>query len=175
MDFFLFFLIPTTYQTMHCQSKLKIWYVLFWSYYVTGRLDLNRTIKGCLQDAVCRLGSANTRKNNAKRTVAVSWKDDGSFCTKGKSRLFCKKFIYTRPAVFLFDWLASCDHAIKNFTCRTTCWNYFRKISLKILKTWMFLLKICSRKKRKLKLYTSRLICCFNNAFCNRLMGSNNN
>ena len=40
MDFFLFFLISTAYQTMHCQSKLKIWYVLFWSYYGPGRLDL---------------------------------------------------------------------------------------------------------------------------------------
>ena len=25
--FFLFFLIPTVYQTLHCQSKLKTWYV----------------------------------------------------------------------------------------------------------------------------------------------------
>ena len=46
MDFFLFFLIPTAYQTMHCPNKLKIGYVLVWSYYGPGRLDLNRTIKG---------------------------------------------------------------------------------------------------------------------------------
>ena len=55
MDFFLYFLIPTAYQTMHCQSKLNIWYVLFWSYYGPGRLDLNRTIKGGPQDVVCWL------------------------------------------------------------------------------------------------------------------------
>ena len=42
MDF-LFFLISTRYQTMHCQSKLKIWYVLFRSYYGLGRFDLNAT------------------------------------------------------------------------------------------------------------------------------------
>ena len=57
MDFFLFFLIPTAYHTMHCQNKLKIGYVLFWSYYGPGRLDLNRTSEGRPQDAVCRLGS----------------------------------------------------------------------------------------------------------------------
>ena len=31
-EFFLFFLISTVYQTLHCQSKLKTCYVLFWSY-----------------------------------------------------------------------------------------------------------------------------------------------
>ena len=41
---------------MHCQSKLKIWYLLFWSYYGPGRFDLNRTIKGRPQYVVCRLG-----------------------------------------------------------------------------------------------------------------------
>ena len=68
MDFFIFFLIPTAYQTMHCQSRLKIWYVLFWSYYGPGRLELNRTIKGHPQDVVCRvwllLSDENFRSNS---------------------------------------------------------------------------------------------------------------
>ena len=41
---------------MDYKSKLKIWYVLFWSYYGPGLLDLNRTIKGRPQDVVSRLG-----------------------------------------------------------------------------------------------------------------------
>ena len=50
------FLILTVYQTLHCQSKLKTWCVLFWSDYGPGRLYQNRTIRGRPQDVVCRLG-----------------------------------------------------------------------------------------------------------------------
>ena len=38
-------------------DKLKIWYVLFSSYYDPGLFDLNKTIKVHPQDVVCRLGT----------------------------------------------------------------------------------------------------------------------
>ena len=41
---------------MYCQSKLKIRYVLFWSYYGPGRLEQNWPIKGSPQDVACRRG-----------------------------------------------------------------------------------------------------------------------
>ena len=61
---FLFFLIPTVYQTLHCQSKSKTCYVLFWSYYdpgvstkivSLGGLDQNSIIRGRPQAVACRL------------------------------------------------------------------------------------------------------------------------
>ena len=60
MDIILLFLIATAYQTMHCQSKLKIWFLLFWYYYGLRHFELNRTIKGRPQDVSCRLGSTIT-------------------------------------------------------------------------------------------------------------------
>ena len=51
MDFYGFFF---SFPYSNCQIKLKIWYVLFWSYY--GRLDLNSAIKWRPLDVVCRLG-----------------------------------------------------------------------------------------------------------------------
>ena len=53
---FAIFLIPFLYQTLHCQSKLKTWDVLYWSYYGSGRLDKSRAIRGRPQNFVCRLG-----------------------------------------------------------------------------------------------------------------------
>ena len=55
MDFFLFSLISTLYQTWHSQNKLKTWYVLFWCDYGPGRLNHNRTIRGRPRDVLCRL------------------------------------------------------------------------------------------------------------------------
>ena len=55
MEFFLFSLISTLYQTWHSQSKLKTWYVLFWCHYGSGRLNHNRTVRGRPRGVLCRL------------------------------------------------------------------------------------------------------------------------
>ena len=53
--FFLFLLTPIVYQALHCQTKSKIWYLLFWCYYGPACLDQNRTIRWHPQDVVCQL------------------------------------------------------------------------------------------------------------------------
>ena len=58
---------------MHCQNKLKIGYVLFWSYCGPGRFDLNRTIEGHPQNVVCQLGNDND-KEISKETYLSSEK-----------------------------------------------------------------------------------------------------
>lgn len=55
MKSFLHFLIPTVYQALHYQNKLKTWYFLFWFYYDLGRLNQNKTIRECPQDFEYRL------------------------------------------------------------------------------------------------------------------------
>ena len=47
---------------MHWQNKLKIGYILFWSYCSPGRFDLNRTIEGRPQNVVCHLGNDNDKE-----------------------------------------------------------------------------------------------------------------
>ena len=61
MEFLLFFLIPPAYQTFHCQSKLKTWYVLVRSYYGPRRFNQNKITRGHHQDVVCRLDGETQR------------------------------------------------------------------------------------------------------------------
>ena len=55
MEVFRHFRKPSAYQTLQNQNKLKNQYVLFWSYYGSGHLDQNRTIRGRPRGIMCRL------------------------------------------------------------------------------------------------------------------------
>ena len=55
-EIFLNFLMPSVDQTLRSQNKLKILYVVFWSFDGPGPLDQNRIIRGHSRDVVCRLG-----------------------------------------------------------------------------------------------------------------------
>ena len=58
--------MPSAYQTLQSQNKLKTQYILFWSYYGPGRLHQNRTLRGGPQDVVCRL-------NRNENFVRIFW------------------------------------------------------------------------------------------------------
>ena len=67
--FFLFFLILIVDQALCNQSKLKMWYILFWSYYGLGRLNQNRNIRVRPQDILSRMGN---KKRLGFRTEKVN-------------------------------------------------------------------------------------------------------
>ena len=50
LELFLFFSIPIVYGT---SAKVRIWFVLFWSYYGLERYPQNGTIRGVPQDILC--------------------------------------------------------------------------------------------------------------------------
>ena len=56
------------------QSNLKIWYVLFWSYYGPGCFNKNRSIKGHPQDALCPIGSLENKiLSSVISSRVISW------------------------------------------------------------------------------------------------------
>ena len=55
--FFTSWCLPSAYQTLQNQNKLKTYCVLFWSYCGPRRLDQNRTIRARDRGFVCQLGS----------------------------------------------------------------------------------------------------------------------
>ena len=139
MKIFLFFLILTVYQTLHCQSKLKTWYVLFWSYYGPGRLDQYRTIMGCPQDVVCRL-----RNDRFKEILLflqlwlILWNWIIKYCLLNyRSWIFPLEFIFEKKLpfsiymmcilIYIFQVEYQDIHLIlklPDFTCNSSAWYF---------------------------------------------------